>query len=49
MLIQPYRDPFTGFDHGSMAAFLESADDNLMAFLDQPDGLDYSDVFLTGS
>jgi ethanolamine utilization microcompartment shell protein EutL len=32
-----------------MAVFLESADDNLMAFFDQPDGLDYSDVFLTGS
>ena len=31
-----------------MAAILESADDNLMALFDQPDGLDYYDVFLTG-
>jgi len=32
-----------------MAAFLESADDNLMTFFDQTDGLDYSDVLFTAS
>jgi hypothetical protein len=32
-----------------MAALLESADDDLMSFFDLPDGLDYSDVFLTES
>ncbi|KAF8847052.1 hypothetical protein BDZ45DRAFT_699513 [Acephala macrosclerotiorum] len=40
--------PLASFDCSPMAAFLESADDNLMTFFDQPDGLDYSDVLFTG-